>query len=104
MAKVTKVEGKDVNQGTLVKLIAEETGYSQNNVSEVLSALVNVIPKLLGEGKKVTIRNLFSLDTYTKEAHVGRNPQTGEKVQVPKKVNPKASFSGTFKAKLNSKK
>lgn len=104
MAKVTKVEGKEVNQGTLVKLIAEETGYSQNNVSEVLSALVNVIPDLLGEGKKIVIRNLFSLETYTKEAHEGRNPKTGEKVQVPEKLHPKASFSGTLKAKLNSKK
>lgn len=104
MAKVTKVEGKTVNQGDLVKLVAEETGRSQSEVREILGALFTVIPDLLADGKKVVVRNLFSLETYTKEAHVGRNPKTGEKIPVPDKVHPKAGFSDTLKELLNSKK
>lgn len=104
MAKVTDVEGNGVNQGDLIKLVAEETGYSQNDVRKILSALFTIIPSLLVQGKKVVIRNFLSLSSYTKKAHEGRNPKTGEKIQIEEKVQPKATFSDALKSRLNLEK
>lgn len=104
MAKVTKVEGKTVNQGALVKLVAEETGRSQNEVREILSALFTSIPNLLADGKKITVRNVFSLESHKKAPREGRNPRTGEKIQIAEKLYAKATFSKKLNAQLNSKK
>lgn len=104
MAKVTKVEGDVVNLGDLIKLVAEETGCSQNEVRKVLNALFTIIPSLLAQGKRVVIRNFVSLYSINKAAHEGRNPKNGEKIQVEEKIHPKANFSDTVKALLNLKK
>lgn len=104
MAKAIKVEGDAVNLGDLVKLVAEESGCSQNEVRKVLNALFAIIPSLLAQGKKVVIRNFVSFYSTKKAAHEGRNPKNGEKIQVEEKIHPKANFSDTVKELLNLKK
>lgn len=104
MAKVTEVEGKAVNHGEINKIVAAKTGYSQNIVSAVTSEFVNVISDNIVDGKDVVVRNLISFNTIDKGPCKGRNPRTGEEIDVPAKNVVKAKVSKSLQKKVNPEK
>lgn len=75
-----------MTKADLLKAIADETGESQATVDAVLSSLSMVASKALGEGDDVTIPGLVKLDTKKRAARQGRNPKTGEAIQIAAKT------------------
>ena len=57
-----------------------------DTVAEVLDAIWSVIEELLASRKEVWIGRLGKLKTVVQSAMTGRNPKTGEAVDVPEKV------------------
>ena len=68
-------------------------------VNSVLSSIVNTLKK----GNRVEIRGLGTFEVRKYGAYQGRNPQTGEKVQVKPKKLPFFK-PGKFKNQLNKNK
>lgn len=70
-------------------------------VSPVIRALVEVITDALGEGESVTLPGLGSFAVHAYPARTGRNPRTGESIEIPagERVHFKASSS--LRASLN---
>lgn len=91
---MTKVE--------LVKAVATETGFTQKDVKTVLEATGKVAYAEMAKQKEVKLFEGCSLVGMYKEAGVARNPQTGEQVDVPAKVLPKAKFGKAAKDSVNS--
>lgn len=77
-----------VTAAQLVEAIAEETGYSKADIRHVLSSLEGNLLYFLGECEKVKIGQVVQLEVKIRPARkkrMGRNPQTGEAVQIAAK-------------------
>jgi DNA-binding protein HU-beta len=77
-----------VTQAQLVRDISDEVGISRESVKEVLVALDNIAAEYLEEANRVRIGSLVQLEIKVKaarKARKGRNPRTGEEIDIPKK-------------------
>ena len=51
---------------------------------------------------RVVVNGFGTFESVKKDAHEGRNPMTGETIQIPAKNVPKVKFSSRFKEELNA--
>ena len=63
--------------------IANEAGVTKVVAEKVLSAMVTVVARELGVDGESTIPGIGKLVTSERPARTGRNPKTGEPVQIP---------------------
>ena len=68
-----------------VKAIASETGISKRIIEEVLDGFFIAVRNAIGRGEEIEIRGFVCFRIQEREGYTGRNPQTGERVQVPPK-------------------
>lgn len=90
-----------MNKMELVKAIATETGFTQKDIKSVMEAMQNVVYSTL-KSEEVKLMDGLTLSSVYKEAHEGRNPLTGEAIQVAAKYAPKAKFGAAAKNALNA--
>ena len=69
----------------LVIEVADKKGYTQNEVSEIVQAALDVISESLAKGKRLEIRNFGVFEVKRRDARRGRNPRTGAEVPIPEK-------------------
>jgi DNA-binding protein HU-beta len=86
-----------MNKAELVAAIAEKTGQSQSSVGEVLGAFESVVTTTVAGGDKVQIPGFLSFEKASRAARTGRNPSTGEEMQIPAATVPKVKIGKTFK-------
>jgi DNA-binding protein HU-beta len=86
-----------MNKAELVAAIAEKTGQSQSSVGEVLGAFEAVVTTTVSAGDKVQIPGFLSFEKASRAARTGRNPATGEEMQIPAATVPKVKVGKTFK-------
>lgn len=87
-----------LNKTELVAKIAAETGQSQAAVSSVLDGLFSAVSETVAKGEKVSIPGWLSFETVDTAARTGRNPQTGETIQIPAGKRVKVSVGSKLKA------
>jgi DNA-binding protein HU-beta len=75
-----------MNKTDLVNSIAKETGLSKTKTNEVVDAFVSAVSESLGKGEKVTLVGFGTFTTSKREARKGRNPKTGEVINIPSKT------------------
>ena len=75
----------------LIQSVAERSGETKAATERVLRAALEVVPELAKEDR-LTLRGFGTFKFKTRAARAGRNPQTGEAIQIPE------STSLTFKA------
>lgn len=86
----------------LVERVHENTGYSMKECARIVELALEIIKESLERGENVKISGFGSFAVRNKEARRGRNPQTGEELEItPRKV---VSFkaSTVLKKKMNS--
>lgn len=86
-----------MNQNELVKAVADASGLPQTNINSVLKELAGVAHSVLGAGGEVTLPGLGKLSVITRTARTGRNPRTGEAIQIAEKKVPKFTASKALK-------
>lgn len=67
----------------LIDSIAAATGLTKVDTAKVLDALSDVITDALRRGEKVTWTGFGTFKVRTRAARVGRNPQTGQPLNIP---------------------
>ena len=87
-----------VNRTELVAEIASESDQSQNTVNGVLDAFFSTIAKSVAGGKKVTIPGWIAVEQTERAARTGRNPQTGEPLEIAASKSVKVSAGSKLKA------
>ena len=75
----------------LVGKVAAAAGISKAKANEVLGATLDAIVEALGKGDKVTLVGFGTFQVATRKARTGRNPRTGEKINIPATKVPKFS-------------
>jgi len=87
-----------INKADLVAAIAADSGQGQAAVSSVIDSLFAVLAKSLEDGKKVSIPGWLSVETTQRAARMGRNPATGESIQIAASTGVKISAGSKLKA------
>ena len=85
----------------LVDFIAEETGLTKADASRALEAMMSGVIKGLKEEGKVTLTGFCTFAAQNKPAKVGRNPRTGESLQIPARVAVGIKAGSKLKDALN---
>lgn len=81
-----------MNKSELIDAVASKTGLSRTDATNATDALLDNIVGALKEGDQVTLVGFGTFSVRARAARSGRNPQTGETIQI------KASNSPGFKA------
>lgn len=72
-----------MTRSELVARIAEENPHlTQADVDRIVKAIFGAIVERLGDGGRVEIRGFGTFSSRQREARQGRNPRTGESVEV----------------------
>jgi DNA-binding protein HU-beta len=87
-----------LNRTDLVAAVAAESGQSQSSVNGVLDALFSTLSKSVADGTKVTIPGWIAFEKTHRAARTGRNPQTGEPIQIAESSSVKISAGSKLKA------
>jgi len=78
-----------MNKAELVEEVANLTGLTKKVSRETVDAVTSVITDSLARREKVTLVGFGSFKVKRRRARRGRNPQTGEEMQIPSKEVPK---------------
>lgn len=72
-----------MNRAELIESVAHEVGLPKARVAAVVEMVVDKIEEALALGERVEIHGLGVFTTTIRAAKKGRNPATGEPVDVP---------------------
>ena len=89
---------KSLNRTEFVAAVAAESGQSTAVVSGVVDAFFSVLASNVGEGTKVAIPGWLSVERNHRAARTGRNPQTGEAIEIKAAYGVKVSAGTKLKA------
>ena len=92
-----------MNRSELVAEVAEKAGTTQAAVNGVLDAMFQVFESSVSNGEKITIPGWMSVERTDRAARQGRNPQTGETIQIPAGHGVKLTAGSKLKAAVSSK-
>ena len=81
-----------MNKSDLATVVAESFGGNKSMGAAALDAVLGAIESSLAKGEKIQISGFGTFEVRHREARMGRNPRTGEPVQI------KASNAPAFKA------
>ncbi len=90
-----------MNKSELIKALAERTQISHEEADIMVHAMIDGMKKTLCNGGRVEIRGFCNFSIRNYEAYTGRNPKTGELMQVPPKRLPFFKPGKEFKEFLN---
>ena len=90
-----------MNKSELIKSLSEQTNISIDEATLVVNTFVDSMKNALLEGDHVEIRGFGSFKVKEYGAYAGRNPRTGQKVEVEAKRLPFFRAGKELKAFLN---
>ena len=71
-----------MNKADLVNSISGKTGLTKTKSNEVIDAFLSSITESLSEGEKVTLVGFGTFSVSARSARQGRNPQTGDEIEI----------------------
>ncbi|MFA5995818.1 MAG: HU family DNA-binding protein [Patescibacteria group bacterium] len=77
---------KPMTKSQFLALLAEKTGLSKKEVTTMWDVLVAAVYKHTKEDGEVTLPGVGKLQKKHRAARQGRNPATGETIQIPAKT------------------
>lgn len=89
-----------MNKAELIEVISEKTGIQKNTVALIISETHQTIIEKLKEGDSVKIAGFGIFLSKKRDARKGRNPKTGETVDIAERMIPKFKPSKAMKDNL----
>ena len=77
-----------MNKAELVALVSEKVNLTKKSTEEVINILFDTICETLETGEKVVISGFGTFELRTRVARVGRNPRTGDDIDIPQQRTP----------------
>lgn len=85
----------------VANLRAAHPHLERSEAELVVAAFLDEIVHALAEGRRVELRGFGAFSTRARNAKLGRNPRTGEPVEVPPKRVPFFKAGKEMRARLN---
>lgn len=67
----------------MVTMISNDAGISKRQANDALNSFFSNVTTNLKKGKKVSFVGFGTFSVSKRKARVGRNPQTGDKINIP---------------------
>jgi DNA-binding protein HU-beta len=80
-----------------IEALANKTGFDKKDVKRFLDGLTAVIEDEIRKGGEVPLKGLGKFKVQNRKARVGRNPLTGEPLQIPAKTVAKFTIAKSLK-------
>ena len=90
-----------MNRMELVAAIAEKSELSKKDAEKALKAFTDVVAEELKKGEKIQLVGFGTFEVSERAAREGRNPQTGEAMQIAASKSPKFKAGKALKDALN---
>ncbi|APO48373.1 HU family DNA-binding protein [Paenibacillus sp. FSL H7-0942] len=72
-----------MNKSDLITHVSEATELSKKDVTKAVDAVFEAISEALQSGDKVQLVGFGNFEVRERSARKGRNPQTGEEIEIP---------------------
>ena len=102
--KTAKAKTETVTLRHLAMALADTHGLKKAQANTVLMDMVTVIAKHLKQGRRIKLNGLGILLVRKRPARMGRNPATGETIQIPAKTTLKFRVGKAMKDTVLPKK
>lgn len=88
----------------LIQIVADENPHLyQRDVERIVNTLFEEIIEAMANGDRVELRGFGAFSVKQRDARVGRNPRTGESVEVEAKAVPFFKTGKLLRDRLNGK-
>ncbi len=91
-----------MNKNDLISSVADSSGMSKADAGRAVDGVFNSIASALASGDDVRIVGFGSFVVTHRAASTGRNPRTGEEIQIPASKQPKFRAGAPLKTAVNS--
>lgn len=92
-----------MNKTELIAQVADRTKMTKKDATQAVDAVFDAIEGALKSGDKVQLIGFGNFEVRERAARKGRNPQTGEEIQIPASKVPAFKPGKALKDLVNSK-
>jgi DNA-binding protein HU-beta len=89
-----------MNKAELLSTVAERAAMSKKDTARVVDILMDTIAEALAKGEKVQLVGFGNFEVRERSARKGRNPQTGEEIQIQASKTPAFKPGKALKEKV----
>ena len=90
-----------MNKNDLVAAVATNTGLSKSDSANAVDCMLDSITGALKSGTEVRLVGFGTFSVAHRRASEGRNPRTGERIQIPASKQPKFKAGKALKDAVN---
>lgn len=90
-----------MNKNDLVAAVADNSGLSKGDATKAVDAVFDSITSSLKGGAEVRLVGFGTFSVANRKASTGRNPRTGETIQIPASKQPKFKAGKGLKDAVN---
>jgi len=90
-----------MNKSELINAIAESANLTKADAGKALDATITAITESLKNGEPVTLIGFGTFEVRDRSARTGRNPQTGETIEIKASKNPAFKAGKALKDAVN---
>ncbi|MCF8067628.1 MAG: integration host factor subunit beta [Desulfobacterales bacterium] len=91
-----------MNRSDLINAVKNETDLSRRDAEKIVNTFFDSISDALANGERVEIRGFGSFTVKEYKPYVGRNPKTGDQIEVPPKKLPFFKVGKELKEKVDN--
>jgi DNA-binding protein HU-beta len=91
----------DVNKNDLVAAVSGKAGLSKADSTRAVESVFDIIKSSLTEGNEVRLVGFGTFSVANRAASKGRNPRTGETINIPASKQPKFKAGKGLKESVN---
>jgi DNA-binding protein HU-beta len=95
------VEGGFMNKQELIAVVADQTGLARADTARVVEGLLDTITTQLKKGGEVRLVGFGNFSVSRRKASTGRNPRTGEPMNIKATSQPKFRPGKVLKDSVN---
>ena len=81
-SKKMRKERIKMNKSDLIIELTEKSDLSRREVEKTVSQFIDLVIEKLAQGEKVSLSGFGTFETRTRAAHTGRDPRTGEMIEI----------------------
>ena len=90
-----------MNKTELIDHVADKANLTKTQMQDALKVLLETITQVVADGDKVILVGFGSFEAKERSAREGRNPKTGESIQIPAARVPTFSAGKSFREVVN---
>ncbi|MDD5952925.1 MAG: HU family DNA-binding protein [Oscillospiraceae bacterium] len=90
-----------MNKTELIAAVAEKAGISKKDADAAVTTVLDTIVDTVAAGDKVQLVGFGTFEPRTRSAKTGKNPRTGESIEIPASKIPAFKAGKAFKDTVN---